>query len=117
MPIPKPRRERIRARKVVEITSLSLRQVQEMSARGLIPSAAKLGSVWTYNEAAIRKWVREAEEENVRQAMASEQAFRRISARPPIAWPEHDAAYYRKTYDEAMGTRNRKRKRGSKPQR
>ncbi len=64
--------ERVRARKVVEITSLSLRQVQEMSAKGLIPSAAKLGSVWTFNERTIRRWVGHREREACRTISTSE---------------------------------------------
>lgn len=43
--------ERIRAERVAEITSLSVRKVQENSAAGMIPSAAKIGGVWTYDEA------------------------------------------------------------------
>jgi predicted DNA-binding transcriptional regulator AlpA len=35
--------ERIRVRQVVEITGLSVRQIQGMAVRGQIPSAAQLG--------------------------------------------------------------------------
>jgi hypothetical protein len=56
--------ERIRPKHVADITSLSVRRVQELSAIGSIPSAAMLCGSWTYNERAIRQWVKEAEEKN-----------------------------------------------------
>lgn len=53
--------ERIRPAAVARITGLSLRQVQAMAAAGLLPSAAKLGSVWTFDERRIRAWLVERE--------------------------------------------------------
>ena len=53
--------ERVRPADVSRMTSLSVRKIQEMSAQGKIPSAAKLGGVWTYDPADIRKWIKEAE--------------------------------------------------------
>ena len=53
--------ERIRAQVVCTMTSLSLRKVQEMADQGLIPSAAKLGGVWTFDPIRVRAWIRERE--------------------------------------------------------
>jgi predicted DNA-binding transcriptional regulator AlpA len=53
--------ERIRARTVCTMTSLSLRKVQEMADQGKIPSAAKLGGVWTFDPIRVRAWIRERE--------------------------------------------------------
>lgn len=49
-----PRPERIRPADVARITGLSRRQVQAMAQAGLLPSAAKLGSLWTFDERRIR---------------------------------------------------------------
>lgn len=53
--------ERIRPAAVAEITSLSLRKVQEMAAAGQLPGAAKLGGVWTFDPTQIRAWIRHQE--------------------------------------------------------
>lgn len=55
--------ERIRVRRVAEITGLSIRSVQLMACRGKIPSAAQFGRTWTFNERAVREWVSAKEEE------------------------------------------------------
>lgn len=54
--------ERIRPREVSHITSLSQRKVQELAAAGKLPSAAKLGGVWTFEERAIRAWITQREQ-------------------------------------------------------
>lgn len=53
--------ERIRAKIAADITGLSVRAVQAMAARGELPGAAKLGKVWTFDEARLRAWVRQRE--------------------------------------------------------
>ncbi len=53
--------ERVRAARIAEITGLSLRGIQAMAAKGIIPSAAKIGSIWTFDEASVRLWVQEKE--------------------------------------------------------
>lgn len=58
--------ERIKSARAADITGLSLRQIQKMAARGLIRSAAKLGGVWTFNEARLRRWIASREEEACR---------------------------------------------------
>jgi len=53
--------ERVRVTAVARITSLSPRKVQELAVAGRIPSAAKLGGVWTFDPARVRAWIREQE--------------------------------------------------------
>jgi predicted DNA-binding transcriptional regulator AlpA len=55
--------ERIRALDVAVITGLKLRTVQNLAARRTIPSAAKLGRCWTFDESVVRRWIRLKEEE------------------------------------------------------
>ena len=52
-------RERIRPHDAAAITGLRIRTVQAMAARGEIPGAAKLGGSWTFDEAALRNWIKE----------------------------------------------------------
>ncbi len=40
-------------RRVAEITSLSIRKMQELAAAGTIPGAAKLGGVWTFDPVSL----------------------------------------------------------------
>ena len=42
--------------RVAEITGLSVRVVQHWAAQGWVPSAAKRGNVWTFEEETIRAW-------------------------------------------------------------
>ncbi len=53
--------ERIKAGRVAEMTGLSLRSIQKMAPK--IPSAARLGKLWTFREDAVRRWVANKEEE------------------------------------------------------
>jgi hypothetical protein len=55
--------ERIRVSKASGILGVSVRALQDMAARGEVPSAAKIGRVWTFNEAALRRFVRQKEGE------------------------------------------------------
>jgi hypothetical protein len=48
------RSERIFIEDVAAILGMPLRSVQTMASRGKIPSAAKLGRRWTFNECAVR---------------------------------------------------------------
>ena len=43
----------IQAPEAARIVGVSVRQIQNMAARGLLPSAAKIGSVWTFQRGAI----------------------------------------------------------------
>lgn len=55
-------RDRIRSDAAAQQTGLSVRQVQAMAARGQIPGAAKLGSVWTFDPRVIAMWISRQEE-------------------------------------------------------
>ena len=50
------------------ILGVSVRQVQNMAARGLLPSAAKIGSVWTFRRGAILGYRRQKEGEACQRA-------------------------------------------------
>ncbi len=91
-----PTSERCRTARVADITSLSVRQIQHMAARGLLPSAAKLGNVWTFNEKVIRQWIEEKERETYEKASIGEMAFR-----VPAFDPE--ARRYEEAYEQAFG--------------
>lgn len=56
--------ERITSEDVQAITGLTLRTVQNLADRRIIPSAAKLGGRWMFDEQSVRRWIRlkEAEE-------------------------------------------------------
>jgi Helix-turn-helix domain len=62
--------ERIQTGKAKEILGISLRSVQNLAAKGELPSAAKCGRSWTFNEADLRRYVAEREEANRQQAAA-----------------------------------------------
>jgi predicted DNA-binding transcriptional regulator AlpA len=49
----------IRPSAVSEMTSLSVRTILQMAAAGKLPSAAKVGGVWTFDPSAIRAWIQE----------------------------------------------------------
>jgi excisionase family DNA binding protein len=87
MAIIKP--ERIHSLGVAMILGVTVRKVQEMAARGELPSAARIGRRWTFNEAAIRRWLQQ--QETTVQSIASR-------ARSPLS----DAALDR-AYEEAIG--------------
>jgi excisionase family DNA binding protein len=53
--------ERIFIEDVAKILGIPARSVQAMAAAGKIPSAAKLGRRWTFNERAVRTFLRNEE--------------------------------------------------------
>src|SRR4051794_14043107 len=53
--------ERIYAAQVSAIIGAPLRTVQTMAARGDLPSAAKIGRRWSFNEDAVRSWLKREE--------------------------------------------------------
>jgi len=53
--------ERIRAAVVSEMTSLSVRTIQDLAIAGKLPGAAKLGGVWTFDPVRLRAWIIERE--------------------------------------------------------
>ena len=55
------KRERIFAEQVAAIIGVPVRTAQVMAARGDLPSAAKIGRRWSFNEQAIRAWLEQKE--------------------------------------------------------
>jgi excisionase family DNA binding protein len=55
--------ERVGIRTAAAILGRPARTVQDLAARGEIPGAAKIGRAWTFNEARLRLWVRQREDE------------------------------------------------------
>src|SRR4051812_24853998 len=53
--------ERIHVEEVSDILGIEPRTVQSMAAAGKIPSAAKIGRHWSFNETAVRTFLREEE--------------------------------------------------------
>ena len=51
--------ERIRADHAAAILGIEKRTVQAMALRGELPNAAKIGGVWTFDEAALRNYIKE----------------------------------------------------------
>ena len=49
--------ERIVSAKVASILGIPVQTVREMAALGQLPSAARLGRHWTFNEKVIRRWL------------------------------------------------------------
>jgi hypothetical protein len=91
------RPERIRSRDAARITGLSLRTIQEMSARSEIPGAALLGSRWTYDEAKLRRWIQAREEAaSVPFAMPSKSGSER---------PAFDSSATDRAYERLLGLR------------
>ena len=58
----------IQAPIAASILGVSVRQIQNMAARGLLPSAAKIGSVWTFRRGAILDYRRQKEREACQRA-------------------------------------------------
>jgi len=53
------RPERIRADAAAIILGVTTRCVQALAARGEVPGACKVGKLWTFDETALRSWIRE----------------------------------------------------------
>ncbi len=51
--------ERIRADEAAAILGVKVRTVQSLAARGELPGAAMIGRLWTFDELALRQWIRE----------------------------------------------------------
>lgn len=51
--------ERIRASHAAAILGVTERTVQALALRGELPEAAKIGGLWTFNEAALRNYIKE----------------------------------------------------------
>ncbi len=97
--------ERIGVRAVAMITGMSVRVLQERAARGLVPSAAKLGGTWSFNENTIRRWIRNQERET-----AKSQRIYIASARRGTAGSRLTESHIERAYEQLF-TPKRKRRR------
>ena len=70
------RRERVTVDEACVILGVSARTVQRMTNAGKLPTAAKIGRLWTYNEQALRAWVSEQEQQQVRRVANAPQRSR-----------------------------------------
>lgn len=66
--------ERIGASQAAAILGINRRTVQSMALRGELPGAAKIGGLWTFDEAALREWVADLVEKNQFKASATRKA-------------------------------------------
>ena len=66
--------ERIRIAEAARINGSKRRTLQKMAAQGIIPGAAKIDSGWSFNEGALRAWVRTKEMERCRSHATSTSA-------------------------------------------
>ncbi|MDF2809900.1 MAG: hypothetical protein K0S56_931 [Microvirga sp.] len=51
-------RERRRSYEAAGILGISVRSVQSLAAKGELPGAAKVGGLWTFDETALRSWLK-----------------------------------------------------------
>jgi hypothetical protein len=51
--------ERIRADAAALVLGVTTRCVQALAARGEVPGACKIGKLWTFDETALRNWIKE----------------------------------------------------------
>lgn len=94
--------ERIKVARVAEMTGLSTRCIQKMAHQ--IPSAARLGKVWTFREDAVRQWLRGKEDETWRETSIAEAKRGGAAFRSPTGT-------YAKAYAQILAL---KRPRGSR---
>jgi predicted DNA-binding transcriptional regulator AlpA len=106
--------ERIRVQQVVEITGLSVRQIQGMAARGQIPSAAQLGRLWTFREDSIRAWIADREAHIIRRAEKASKALRSLTTRAPFFQVPRSDAEIQAAYERAIGLKRSKGKRSKR---
>lgn len=62
MPLPAQPKERINVAEAANILGVSTRTVQRLIYERRLPTAAKVGRLWTINEQALRSWLRDQEE-------------------------------------------------------
>jgi excisionase family DNA binding protein len=93
------RPERIKTAEAALIVGLSVRTVQAMAARGELPGAARIGSLWTFNEAKLQQFILDKEHETERRAANIRQALSRPTARG-VRPPSERAV--EKRYEETM---------------
>jgi Helix-turn-helix domain len=91
--------ERIQSNQAMAILGVPLRSVQNLAAGGVLPSAAKYVSGWTFDEKALRRYVAEREQ------ATRDKAKVRIKAAPSKKKPVDRAPSYgsQAAYERARG--------------
>ena len=91
--------ERIQSHQAKSILGISLRAVQDLAARSLLPSAAQYRRSWTFEEKALRSFVAEREQ------ATRERAKVRVTAEPSKKKPIDRAPSHRSqaAYEQALG--------------
>jgi hypothetical protein len=91
--------ERIQSDQAVSILGISLRAVQDLADRGLLPSAAQYRRNWTFNEQVLRNYV--AEREQATRDKAQVRIKTAPSNRKPVdRAPSHG---WQAAYEKALG--------------
>ena len=83
--------DRIRVKDVAKRLAQSVRKIQEMAVRGELPSAVKIGAIWTFDPDSIDAWLKKLEVKSYRKAAAKELIPRQDSFRPQ---PMFDVSAY-----------------------
>lgn len=90
--------ERIQSHQAKTILGVSLRSVQNLAARGVLPSAAQYARDWTFDEEALRRYVAECEQ------ATRDKAKVRISAAPSKKPIDHASSHgLQADYERALG--------------
>ena len=107
--------ERIQSHQARAILGVSLRSVQNLAARGVLPSAAQYDRDWTFDEKALRRYVAEREQDT------RDKAKVRIKTEPSKKKPVDRAPSHgsQAAYEQALGLKpgqpRRKRRRQTQP--
>jgi hypothetical protein len=91
--------ERIQTNQAKDILGVSKRSVQSFAAQGILPSAAQIGRAWTFDKAALRRFVAECEE------AARQRSNRHIIVTPTPKKAVNQASSYgiQGDYERALG--------------
>ncbi|MBS4017466.1 MAG: helix-turn-helix domain-containing protein [Dechloromonas sp.] len=91
----RPAPQRIRAEEAAAMLGISHRGVQALAARGDLPGAAKIGTLWTFDPAKLRRFISEREAECLRKTSIN-------AAESGGCAPPSGASNIEKAYERAM---------------
>lgn len=93
-------RERVRAYEAAGVLGISVRTVQALAARGELPSAAKVGGLWTFDEKALRSWLKSISTPD--KVIQKPKFARAGQAYDPKAWPPLQAGKSAEVCERAL---------------
>lgn len=93
--------ERIRVEEAAVMLGLTRRGVQAMAARGELPGAAKIGSIWTFDRTKLERFIADAEARTIDRASAIRAAMKSWRI-PPSIEPTGSAAQIEAAYKALM---------------